>query len=501
MQNDSLWSPAIFLGGTLVALWYLWHRRRNSVPLPPGPKGHVIYGSAMELQAAGKLWLKLSEYADQYGGLISVRTFHKYVFAISDPDLATELLEKRATNYSDRDVSPMMKLVGWDRDVLFLSYGPLLKRYRTMLQRALNSRVSQDYIPLQQNEAQKFMRRLVETPDDFMAHVHLMGASITIRIAYGYNANSSEDRFIKRADQLMTEFSDAATPGKWAVDMFPFLRNVPIWFPFATFQRQARYWRNLNDAHQTEPFDFTLKQMAGGTAKDSFTSKLLQPEGNEDIDAETKEHIKILASNLYGAGSDTTVSAVQSFFLAMTLYPDVQAKAQAEIAAYVGQRLDTASNTMLLPGDRSSLPYTSALVRELLRWHPIVNLVMHRSSDLDDCNVVAGGKVYRIPARSPVFVNVWKIVHDPDVYTEPERFMPERYLVDNPPPEPENYAFGFGRSNTLANFTITKTKDADGQELLPEENYSAGFLSHPAPFKCTITPRAGCEEWLRVVAE
>ncbi|KAG8782527.1 hypothetical protein FRC12_020694, partial [Ceratobasidium sp. 428] len=74
----------------------------------------------------------------------------------------------------------------------------------------------------------------------------------------------------------------------------------------------------------------------------------------------------------------------------MTLYPEVQAKAQAEIAAYAGQRLDTASNTMLLPGDRSSLPYTSALVRELLRWHPIVNLVMHRSSDSDDCNVVAG---------------------------------------------------------------------------------------------------------------
>ncbi|KAG8782528.1 hypothetical protein FRC12_020695 [Ceratobasidium sp. 428] len=302
MQNDNLWSPAILLGGTLAALWYLWrHRRLSSVPFPPGPKGHVIYGSAMELQAAEKLWLKLSEYADQYGGLISVRTFHKYMFVISDPNLATELLEKRATNYSDREVSPMMKLVGWDRDVLFLSYGPLLKRYRTMLQRALNSRVSQDYIPLQQNEAQKFMRRLVETPDDFMAHVHLMGAGIAIRIAYGYNANSSEDRFIQRADQLMTEFSDAATPGKWAVDMFPFLRNIPVWFPFAAFQRQARYWRNLNDAHQTEPFNFTLEQMAKGTAKDSFTSKLLRPESSEDVGAETKEHIKvsILSDNVY----------------------------------------------------------------------------------------------------------------------------------------------------------------------------------------------------------
>lgn len=38
-----------------------------------------------------------------------------------------------------------------------------------------------------------------------------------------------------------------------------------------------------------------------------------------------------------------------------------------------------------------------------------------------------------------------QILHNPDVYHEPERFMPDRYLVVNPPPDPESYAFGFGR--------------------------------------------------------
>ncbi|KAG8717403.1 hypothetical protein FRC09_014333 [Ceratobasidium sp. 395] len=130
------------------------------------------------------------------------------MFVISDPSIAAELLEKRATNYSDREVSPMMKLVGWDRSILFLSYGPLLKRYRAMLQRALNSRVSQDYIALQQHEVHKFMHRLVETPDDFMKHVHLMAASTIIRIAYGYSANSSSDAFIRRAAELVAGFLD-----------------------------------------------------------------------------------------------------------------------------------------------------------------------------------------------------------------------------------------------------------------------------------------------------
>lgn len=147
----------------------------------------------------------------------------------------------------------------------------------------------------------------------------------------------------------------------------------------------------------------------------------------------------------------------------MTLYPEVQAKAQAEIAAYMRQRsINDGLSRMILPADRPNLPYTSALVHEVMRWHPIVTMVPHRSSSQDDCNVASGGKVYRIPAESLVLANVWfvsfpvfkeactedvfrRMMHDPEVYPEPSRFNPERYLVKNPPPEPENYAFGFGR--------------------------------------------------------
>ncbi|QRV89137.1 cytochrome P450 family protein [Ceratobasidium sp. AG-Ba] len=337
-----------------------------------------------------------------------------------------------------------------------------------------------------------------------------MSANIAVRIAYGYTANSSNDPFNQRAEEVLAGFLDALTPGKWAVDVLPFLRYIPAWFPFAGFQRRVAYLKNLVTMHEKEPFELVLKQMAEGTAKESFTSKLLQPEVEDNIDDETKEHVKQLSGNLYGAGTDTTFSGIQSFFLAMALYPEVQAKAQAEIAAYIGQKSDTAGETMLLPVDKSNLPYTSALVKEVLRWHPVLNLINHRSSHFDDCNVASNGKIYRIPARSNVFVNFWKILHDPNVYPEPENFVPERYLVKDPSPDPENYVFGFGRrscpgihvaqqsmwiairlayrltlghrsptilrSNTLANFTITKSKDAKGRLIVPKEEYVNGFV-------------------------
>ena len=49
----------------------------------------------------------------------------------------------------------------------------------------------------------------------------------------------------------------------------------------------------------------------------------------------------------------------------MTLYPEVQKKAQAEIDAVVGpDRLPSFS-------DRNSLPYIEALVKEIQRWNVV----------------------------------------------------------------------------------------------------------------------------------
>ena len=63
-----------------------------------------------------------------------------------------------------------------------------------------------------------------------------------------------------------------------------------------------------------------------------------------------------------------TASSVITFTLAMTLYPDVQRKAQAEIDQIVGNsRLPNFS-------DEATLPYVQAIVKEVLRWHPVAPL-------------------------------------------------------------------------------------------------------------------------------
>ena len=65
-----------------------------------------------------------------------------------------------------------------------------------------------------------------------------------------------------------------------------------------------------------------------------------------------------------------SVSTLQTFFLAMLLYPEVQRKVQEQIDQVVGRdRLPEFS-------DLESLPYLRAIFRELIRWQPVLPLGM-----------------------------------------------------------------------------------------------------------------------------
>src|SRR6202012_5880497 len=90
--------------------------------------------------------------------------------------------------------------------------------------------------------------------------------------------------------------------------------------------------------------------------------------------------------------------------------------------------------------DRQALPYIDALVKEVLRWHPVAPMgVPHLTTKADVYDE------HFIPENSFVLPNIWAILHDPAVYNDPEKFDPSRFLGPSPDPDPHNLSFGFGR--------------------------------------------------------
>nr|VWO99511.1 N/A [Ganoderma boninense] len=122
----------------------------------------------------------------------------------------------------------------------------------------------------------------------------------------------------------------------------------------------------------------------------------------------------------------------------MATHPQVLKKAQAELDAVVGpDRLPEFE-------DRESLPYIRALMKELFRWRVSGPLGFpHCAVEEDEY------RGYRIPKGAILVANIWAVSRDPNMYHDPDSFMPERFLKDgelNPDVrDPATFAFGYGR--------------------------------------------------------
>ena len=90
--------------------------------------------------------------------------------------------------------------------------------------------------------------------------------------------------------------------------------------------------------------------------------------------------------------------------LAMLVYPETQARAHAKLDAVVGRaRLPAFA-------DYPHLPYIRAVVKEVLRWRPIVPLGMpHRSTEDDWYEGMF------IPKGTIRIANAWRMNRDPEV--------------------------------------------------------------------------------------
>ncbi|KAL9563002.1 hypothetical protein ACKAV7_012744 [Fusarium commune] len=483
------------LGFLLYLVFQILSNDSKRPPLPPGPKGLPLVGNLNDLPLPGVFeahhWLK---FKDLYGPISSITVMGQTIIIINNWKLASQLLDKRSAKHSSRPKIMMAgEMVGWENSLGFSPYNDRFRTHRKNMARIIGSkRAAAKYDRLQGAEVAHFLLHVLDDPER-------EAGSVILKIAYGYTAEPfKEDILIKMAGQAMDDVTAAGVPGAFLVDILPLLRYVPDWVPGANFKRLAKKWSSELDDLTEKPYSFVKHQHASGKQDNSFVSRLLEV---GDSTEEAKFTTKWSALSLYAAGADTTVSSISLFFLAMILYPDVQKKAQEEIDRVIGnERLPNCS-------DRPSLPYVNAIVKEVLRWHPVVPMGLPHTSTVDD--VFEG---YFVPKDALIMPNIWYFAHDPEVHHEPMRFDPERFLStdgNQPEQDPHMYTFGFGRrvcpgrvladnalflniAQSLAVLHIRKDENGAQPELL----FTPGMISHPKPFKAAITPRSPHHEQL-----
>ncbi|KAG7451289.1 cytochrome P450 [Guyanagaster necrorhizus] len=491
------------LASSVLFLYCLFHlsRKRRRVPLPPGPKGLPLIGNLWDIPTEYP-WITYARWATIYGDVLYLDTPGNPTVVLNSAQAAADLFERRSRNYSDRPDFTMVQLSGWGDFLTFMRYSNRWRKHRRMFHEYFQLRAVPAYYPVQMEATLTLLHQLHEYPDAFSHHVRHHAGSIIMKTIYGYHVDPNGDQFVGLVDRAMESLRISGNVGTFLVDYIPSLKYLPRWFPGTKFMNLADAWRQDVEDMKKGPFKYALDSLASGVTSPSFVSENLTKMKNIGV-PEKATHLEVIQNTAAVAFAGCrplcpTVSAVLSAILAFLLYPEVQAKAQAELDAVVGP--------LRLPNfdDRPQLPYIEAILLEALRWNPVVPLgAAHRSVKED---VYRG---YYIPAGATVIGNVWAILHDEKDYPNPLVFDPDRFMPGNGKelqPEP-TAAFGFGRricpgrhlalntawiaiASMASTLSFTKAVDSEGSIVEPSNTYTDGFLSFPVPFKCKITVRS-----------
>lgn len=473
----------------LVAAWlarFLSNRKKKN--LPPGPPRLPVIGN-LHQAPENDPWRKYQEWSKQYGPIYSLQYGLNTIIMLGTHEAAHDLLDKRSNIYSSRPRVVMGgECVSKGYRTLLMPYGQQWRVHQRLQGAFLNVRVSQSYRKLQELESLQLIYELLDPDADFSDRYHRYSSSLIFALAYGRRMIRGDEREVKAIDQVMDNFLYAARVGTWLVDALPILNYLP---------KFLAPWRRLGDKLHSFESKLYIDNLAQGQHSDSWNwSK--QAQEMKEGKAMTEKELAYDVGILYEAGSDTTTMALEVFTLAMLLYPNVMKKAQAELDAVLGLSRFPSFE------DKDHLPYIEAIVKETLRWRPVSAGGIPHAVIQDDEYMG-----YHIPAGATVIGNHWAIHLDENVYSDPYRFDPDRWLEH---PDLPLAAFGFGRrvctgqhiaknslfiniARLLWTFDIGyRYRIVDGVKQKCDVDpfaFTQGFNSRPVKFEASFVPRAG----------
>ncbi|EKM54974.1 uncharacterized protein PHACADRAFT_142793 [Phanerochaete carnosa HHB-10118-sp] len=473
----------------------------------PGPRGWPLLGYLRSIESPA--WVTYRQWSDEYNSdVLGMNILSTNLVIANTLKAATELLETRSAICSDRYVCALLllQMVGFDWNIGVARYGPYWRDARRVFSQAFHPQVVVRYRPAEVKLTHKFLRDLIDTPEDFRGHIKSFSGRQILHITYGLDIQDHDDPYIAAAERGGQIASACMIPGSYLVDLVPILKYVPEWFPGAGFKRQAREWRK--EVEHTINAPFAAIKTRGDLTPDCAAKPLLDRLLDSSDDPAYAEYVlKGALATSYIVGVDTVASTLETFFLSMTLHPEVLREAQCAVDRVCAGRLPNFS-------DYDVLPWIHAIVKECLRWRPAIPMNFAHRLTRDD--VYEG---YHIPQGALVLANNWAILHDPEAYPGPEAFNPRRFLracpgagsgdvkLDPMVRDPALAAFGFGRricpgrhmayesiwlaiASVIAVFDVTKAVDAHGKVVEPSGEYTDGFLSAPKPFRCKLSPRS-----------
>jgi len=100
----------------------------------------------------------------------------------------------------------------------------------------------------------------------------------------------------------------------------------------------------------------------------------------------------------------------------------------------------------------SDLPYMTAAIKETLRLYPILPFLdrVCEIPNKDRGYSLEPYSSFQIPNGMPVYIPIYNTQRDPDFFSDPETFIPERFYSENASTNESHMPFGMFAANNKA---------------------------------------------------
>ncbi|UYV77812.1 CYP4V2 [Cordylochernes scorpioides] len=306
------------------------------------------------------------------------------------------------------------------------SSGSKWRMRRKLLTPAFHFRILEDFLPVIEEQSRVLVSQLTselgkEEGFDIVPHVTLCSLDILCETAMGKYVGAQkveECPYVDALREASETFAQRMTrPWLWPDPPFlaspsgrRFLRCIRVMNDFTLEvireQKNARMSEGLN-------MDFTKRRRA-------FLDLLVTEHLADPVNF-TEDDIREEVNTFMFAGHDTTAVGLSWAIYLLGLYPEVQQKAQGEVDDVLGTEWERGVTSE----DLRHLRYLECLLKESQRLYPSLPFIGRLTSQDEH---IAG---YDIPRGTTCMVFTYMLHRNPEVFPDPEKFDPDRFLPEN----------------------------------------------------------------------
>jgi cytochrome P450 len=363
---------------------------RSAPPsFPPGPRAPAI----VQLLRLGRdplgYVLRLHR---RYGDVFSVSfpSFRRLVYVV-DPALVKEIFtgDSRGFHAGEANAAVLEPALG-PHSVLTLDEDEHMRQRRLLLPPFHGESIRRYGELIREITEREIETWPVGRPFGLRPHTQRITLDVILRAVFGVR---DPERFAL-AQRLVEEFARRSHP----IVLFPVLRRR-----FGRFSPMARFQRARKALDEFIYEEIAIRRAeAASSDRDDVLSLLLQAT-HEDGSPMSDQELRDELVTVIGAGHETTATELAWAIERLVRTPRVLARLKQSLGAGEDEYLD-------------------AVIKETLRTRPVITDVARK--------LVAPAEIggYSLPAGTYVLPAILAIHHREDLYPEPFRFRPERFL-------------------------------------------------------------------------